>query len=85
MIEHDARALWMWLPARTDRRRHTDVTTAATALGRPSHEIADTLAWMERAGHAIRDRATGHRAGQWHRGLPVPATPGRADTPEALW
>lgn len=79
--------LWEWLPARTDRSRHTDPATIALHLGVPAAQVAHTLSRMERGGYALRDRQTGRRAQQWHRGKPYPAAaPADADPEEpGLW
>lgn len=75
--------IWEWLPGRADRRRVTDPTTIAAALGVPVTDVTPALEAMERAGHAIRDRRTGRRACHWHRGVPYPAEPTPAA--EGLW
>lgn len=82
MVDLHAR-LWAWLPARADRRRVTLPGVAAVALGVDAHAVAAALAEMERAGHAIRDRATGTRAG-WHRGKPLPSAVEIPEEP-TLW
>ena len=68
----DLRArIWGWLPGRTDGRRVTLPTTIAGALDVPVAEVVAVLHAMERAGHAIRDVATGPQTG-WHRGTRPP-------------
>lgn len=80
--------LWKWLPARTDRRRVTHPDVCAAALNADRAEIVAALHRLERAGHAIRDRATGRRAQSWHRGTP-PCGHASSPTPpaaqETLW
>lgn len=66
-----ARRIWEWLPGRTDGRRVTLPVTIAGALHRPVPEVVSVLVAMEKAGHAIRDAATGRQTG-WHRGTPPP-------------
>ena len=63
--------IWGWLPGRTDSRRVTLPGTIAAALDVPVRDVSAALIEMERAGHVVRDSATGVRGG-WHRGTPLP-------------
>lgn len=67
------RRIWEWLPARATRSRVTLAGTIAAALDVPVVEVSRALVEMERAGHAIRDRATGPLSMSWHRGTPPPS------------
>ena len=66
-----ARRIWEWLPGRPDGRRVTLSVTIAGALHLPVPDVVSALVEMERAGHAIRDAATGWQTG-WHRGTRPP-------------
>jgi hypothetical protein len=66
-----ARAIWEWLPARTDSRRVTLPGTIAAALSATHEDVQATLSAMAAAGHVVRDSATGTSSG-WHRGTPIP-------------
>lgn len=78
------RAVWEWLPARTDARRVTLPSTASATLGLPASEIAEALARMERTGNVVRNSAIGRQTG-WHRGKPLPPAPELAEIVEDDW
>lgn len=78
-----ARAIWLWLPARTDSRRVTLPDTIAAALALPPAEVRATLKAMDAGGHVVRDSATGTSSG-WHRGKPLPAPPPDPEGPPPL-
>lgn len=81
----DLRArLWAWLPARATRSRVTLPGVAAAALGVDERDVTAALHAMERAGHVVRDRATGLRGG-WHRGTPIPHPAPAPPEEPTLW
>lgn len=80
-----AERIWGWLPARATRGRVTQPSVIAAALDVPVAQVTAELARMEHAGHAIRDRKTGGRAGSWHRGTPPNQPSGQADPEPGGW
>jgi hypothetical protein len=78
--------IWIYLPARRDRRRTTVPVVIAAELGVPVEAVTEALLRMERGYHVVRDRR-----GSWHRGTALPAeapteSVAQAPEPEAtLW
>lgn len=77
-----AERVWELLPGRTDRARVATASVLAAHLAVTPAEVTVALHAMERTGHAIRDRRTGTRASNWHRGLPLPTNPDPDPEPE---
>lgn len=64
-----ALTIWEALPGRASRSAPATASTVARAIDADEREVLRQLHAMERTGAAIRDRNTGHRADNWHRGV----------------